>query len=151
MRAHLEADNDSDLTHTLVTKSANLADFTAAGQWLQGLERRAFGDVSYRGGEKRHRTKQKRPHWNIAMRPVKRRALPDTSIGLILEGIEYYKASIRAKVKHPFYIIKNLLGLKKVRCNGLAKITARLFTLFALSNLMTAGRRLGVKHSRITY
>ena len=84
-----------------------------------------------------------------AMRPGKRRALPDTPLGRILEKIEYYKASVRAKVEHPFHIIKNLLGLKKVRYRGLAKNTARLYTLFGLANLMIAGRQLGTKHSRI--
>ncbi|NBU70158.1 MAG: IS5/IS1182 family transposase, partial [Bacteroidetes bacterium] len=41
------------------------------------------------------------------------------------------------------------LGLKKVRYRGLAKNTARLYTLFGLANLMIAGRQLGMKHSRI--
>jgi len=40
------------------------------------------------------------------MRPGKRRALPYTPLGRILEKIEYYKASVRAKVEHPFHIIK---------------------------------------------
>ncbi len=83
------------------------------------------------------------------MRPGKRRAMPDTRLGRILEKIEYYKASVRAKVEHPFHIIENLLGLKKVRYRGLAKNTARLYTLFGLANLMIAGRRLGAEHSRI--
>mgnify|MGYP001191818110 CR=1 FL=1 len=49
---------------------------------------------------------------------------------------------IRAKVEHPFHIIKNRFGLKKVRYRGLAKNTAQLMTLFGLANLMIAKRRL---------
>jgi hypothetical protein len=52
------------------------------------------------------------------------------------------RASIRAKVEHPFHIIKNTLGLKKVRYRGLAKNHAQLFTLFGLANLLIARRRL---------
>jgi IS5 family transposase len=149
MKAHIGVDAESGLTHTLVTTPANTADVTVADQLLHGEETLAFGDAGYRGVEKRAAAKQKRPHWHVAMRPGKRRALPDTPLGRILEKIEYYKASVRAKVEHPFHIIKNLLGLKKVRYRGLAKNTARLYTLFGLANLLIAGRRLGTKHSRI--
>ena len=76
------------------------------------------------------------------MRPGKRRALPDTAWGQMLEKIEKIKASIRAKVEHPFHVIKNLLGLKKVRYHGLAKNTAQLYTLFGLANLVIAKKRL---------
>ena len=149
MKAHIGVDAESGLTHTLVTTPAHTADVTVADQLLHGDETLVFGDAGYRGVEKRAATKQKRPHWHVAMRPGKRRALPDTPLGRILEKIEYYKASVRAKVEHPFHIIKNLLGLKKVRYRGLAKNTARLYTLFGLANLMIAGRQLSMKHSRI--
>ena len=68
--------------------------------------------------------------------------MPDTELGRLEEGIERLKASIRAKVEHPFHIIKNLLGLKKVRYRGLAKNTAQLYTLFGLANLVIAKKRL---------
>lgn len=54
--------------------------------------------------------------------------------------IERINASIRARVEHPFHIIKNLFGLKKVRYRGLARNTAQLYTLFGLANLMIARR-----------
>jgi IS5 family transposase len=74
----------------------------------------------------------------VAMRPGKRRALPDTESGRLDEQIERIKAGIRAKVEHPFHIIKNRFGLRKVRYRGLAKNTAQLFTLFGLANLLIA-------------
>jgi IS5 family transposase len=72
----------------------------------------------------------------------KRRALPDTDIGRIDEQIEKLKARVRAKVEHPFHIIKNIFQLRKVRYRGLAKNTAQLLTLFGLANLLIAKRRL---------
>lgn len=51
---------------------------------------------------------------------------------------------MRAKVEHPFHIVKNIFQLKKVRYRGLAKNTAQLFTLFGLANLLIAKRRLFV-------
>jgi len=59
-----------------------------------------------------------------------------------LERIEKGKASVRAKVEHPFRVIKRQFGLMKVRFRGLAKNTAHVITLFALSNLWMARRRL---------
>ena len=56
------------------------------------------------------------------------------------EQIEKLKASVRAKVEHPFRIVKNIFGMKKVRYKGLAKNTAQLFTLFGLANLLIVKR-----------
>jgi IS5 family transposase len=60
-------------------------------------------------------------------------------IGIDL-AIERTKASDRAKIEHPFHVIKNLFGYRKVRYNGLAKNEAQLFSLFALANLVLATR-----------
>ncbi len=60
----------------------------------------------------------------------------------IAERVEKMKASIRAKVEHPFRVLKRQFGFTKVRYRGLAKNTAQLVTLFALSNLWMARRQL---------
>jgi transposase, IS5 family len=63
-------------------------------------------------------------------------------VGEIIDKIEHLKASIWAKVEHPFRVIKRQFGHVKVRYRGLAKNTAQLETLFALSNLWMARKRL---------
>ena len=78
------------------------------------------------------------------MRPGTRRALPDTPLGQILEKLEYAKAKIRAKVGHPFRIVKRPFGYLKTRYRGMAKNSAQIVTLFALANLYHARYRLGV-------
>ncbi|PPV00551.1 transposase, partial [Xanthomonas bromi] len=55
---------------------------------------------------------------------------------------EHFKASVRAKVEHPFRVIKRQFGYTKVRYRGLAKNTAQVLTLFALSNLWMVRRQL---------
>ena len=62
--------------------------------------------------------------------------------GNMAERVEKVKASIRAKVEHPFRVIKQQLGFTRMRYRGLAKSTAQIVTLFALSNLWMARRRL---------
>ncbi len=142
MKAHIGADMESGIVHTLVTTPANTADVTEAHALLHGDEQVAFGDAGYQGVEKREENQGTEVTWEVAMRPGKRNALPDTAIGRLQERLEQIKASIRAKVEHPFHIVKNIFGMKKVRYKGLAKNTAQLFTLFGLANLLIAKRRL---------
>lgn len=142
MKAHIGVDAQSGLVHTLVTTAANVNDVTQAHQLLHGKERVAFGDAGYQGVEKREENQGSPVKWFVALRPGKRRALPDTELGRLDEQIERLKASIRAQVEHPFHFVKNLFGHKKNRYWGLAKNTAQLFTLFALANLVIAKRRL---------
>ena len=59
----------------------------------------------------------------------------------ILEKAERHKASIRAGVEHPFRVVKRQFGYVKVRFKGLAKNTAQVITLFALSNLWMVRKR----------
>ena len=59
-----------------------------------------------------------------------------------MTAAELLKAGVRAKVEHPFLVIKRVFGFAKVRYRGLAKNTANLVTLFALSNLWMARHRL---------
>lgn len=70
--------------------------------------------------------------WHIAMRPGKRRLLEAGSAVALAERV---KAQVRARVEHPFRVVKRQFGYVKVRYRGLAKNTAQLTTLFALSNL----------------
>lgn len=63
-------------------------------------------------------------------------------IDALVDRVEKLKASVRAKVEHPFRVIKRQFGHVKVRYRGLKKNTAELVTLLALSNLWIARRRL---------
>ena len=144
MKAHMGADAGSGLMHTLVTTPANSADVTQAHGLPHGEVRIALADAGYQGVEKRKENQGSSVDWVVAMGPGKRRAWPDTVPGRRVEHLEHVKARIRAKVEHPFPVIKNILGLKKVRYRGLAKNTAQLFTRFGRTNLVRAKRRLFV-------
>jgi len=142
MKAHIGVDAESGLTHTVVTTPANVNDVTQAHALLHGHETDAFGDAGYQGVEKREENEGKTVTWHVALKPGKRRALPDTPLGELLEKIEHAKASIRAKVEHPFRVIKRQFGFLKTRYRGLLKNTAQIVTLFALANLFQARHRL---------
>ena len=142
MKAHIGVDADSGLVHTVRGTAGNVNDVVQANALLHGQESEAFGDSGYQGAHKRDDAK---PHvrWTIAMRPGKRAALDKSSkLGQLQEQLERLKASIRAKVEHPFRVIKRQFGHAKVRYRGLAKNNAQLHTLFALSNLWMARKAL---------
>lgn len=140
MKAHIGADAQSGLVHTLIGTSANVHDVTQAQALLHGDETDVFGDAGYQGVEKREENLELPVTWHVAMRPGKRRALPKTELGELQERAEQVKASIRARVEHPFHVVKNLFKHRKTRYKGLAKNTAQLFSLFGFANLMLARR-----------
>ena len=144
MKAHIGADAESGLVHTVRGTSGHVSDIAEANTLLHGQESLAFGDAGYQGVEKRPDSKAD-VAWHVAMRPGKRRALDkDNEVDALLDQIEKLKAGVRAKVEHPFRVIKRQFGFVKVRYRGLKKNTAQLFTLFALSNLwMVRGKLMG--------
>jgi IS5 family transposase len=148
MKAHIGVDAESGLVHSLISTAANVHDVTQADALLHGEEADAFGDAGYRGIDKRPEVQEREqaPQWHIAMQPGKRRVLSDSALGQMIEKVEKIKASIRAKVEHPFHVIKNLFGHKKTRYRGLAKNHAQLFSLFGLANLVMAKRQLLAIH-----
>ena len=146
MKAHIGVDAESGIVHSVVATAANVGDITQAGALLHGEEEVAFGDAGYRGVNKREEAQG--PRWHVAMQPGKRRKLELTrKWARLLEQAEQLKASVRAKVEHPFHVVKNLFHHKKVRYKGLAKNAAQLFSLFALANLIIAKRRLLAIHA----
>ena len=82
------------------------------------------------------------------MKRSKRKALPNNKLGRLTEKLEHLKTSIRAKVEHPFHVVKNLFRYRKTRYRGLTKNTAQLYTLFAFVNLLLGGRDFTITESR---
>jgi len=120
---------------SLSTTSANVHDVREAHWLLHGGERQVWGDAGYIGVQKREENLGLDVDWRLAMKPGKRRTLePDSAEAL---G-EKAKASIRAKVEHPFLDVKRIFGYAKVRYRGLAKNTERMALLLGLSNLRRA-------------
>ena len=135
MKAHIGVDADSGLVHTVRGTSGNVNDVVEANSLLHGHETDVFADAGYQGAHKRPDAKEN-VQWHVAMRPGLRKLLDKTDpMDALTEQVERIKASIRAKVEHPFRVIKRQFGHVKVRYRGLAKNTAQLHTLFALANL----------------
>lgn len=140
MKAHIGVDAHSGLVHTVIGTAGNVSDISQAQALLHGEEQAAFGDAGYQGVEKRPESSGATVAWHVAEKPSKIRTLAGTALGDLVAQVEHAKASIRAKVEHPFHVVKNLFKHKKTRYKGLGKNTAQLLTLFGLANLILARR-----------
>ena len=105
MKVHAGVDKDSGLIHSVVVTAANVHDLTPAAELLHGDEEVVYGDAGYQGIAKRPEMSGAAAEFRVAMRPGKRRALPNTPDGKLQDLIETAKAHIRAKVEHPFRVI----------------------------------------------
>jgi IS5 family transposase len=144
MKAHTGVDAASGLVHTVRCTAGNVNDVVEGNSLLHGEETEVYADAGYQGAAKRPNAKPD-VQWHVALRPGKRRALdPNKPVDQLTEQIEKLKASIRAKVEHPYRVIKRQFGYVKVRYRGLKKNAAQITTLFALSNLWMARRSLMV-------
>lgn len=135
MKMHIGVDDAYGLTHSLCATPANEHDLTQADKLLHGQEKTAWFDAGYTGIEKRPEHQKRNVDWQVAMRPGKRAQLSPSSCAGRLEKL---KASVRAKVEHPFRYIKRVFGYHKVRYRGLHKNTQRLYILAGLTNLFIA-------------
>ena len=114
---------------------------TEIAQLLHGRERSVWADAGYTGAEQRVPAQRGR-RWHIAAKRGRIKALPDGAYKMAAQHVEYLKAAVRARVEHPFRVLKRQFGYTKVRFKGLAKNTAQLQVLFALVNLWLARKRL---------
>ena len=141
MRCHIGVDAASGLVHSVVSTAANVHELNTAADRVHGEERVIYGDAGHIGIEKRDAFKDCEAEMRIAMKPGQRRVLPDTPEGRLLDLIETAKAHFRAKVEHPFRIIKCQFGFRKVYYRGIIKNDLKLKMLFALANLWIVRKR----------
>jgi len=141
MRCHIGVDAASGLVHSVVSTAANVHELNTAADRVHGEERVIYGDAGHIGIEKRDAFKDCEAEMRIAMKPGQRRVLPDTPEGRLLDLIETAKAHFRAKVEHPFRIIKCQFGFRKVYYRGIIKNDLKLKMLFALANLWFVRKR----------
>ena len=142
MKVHTGVDKDSGLIHSVAVTAANVHDLTPVAELLHGDEEVVYGDAGYQGIRKRHELAGHATTFRVAMRPGKRRALPDTPEGRLEDLVETAKAHIRSKVEHPFRVIKQQFGFQKTKLRGMTKNRCKMNVLAALTNLFLARRQL---------
>jgi IS5 family transposase len=81
MKVHIGVEKDNGLIHSVETTAANVHHLTPTAELLHGEETVVYSDSGYQGIEKRGEMQGKGNGFRVAMRPGKRRALPDSPEG----------------------------------------------------------------------
>ena len=137
MKAHIGVDADCGLVHTVTTTAANEADVEQIADLLHGKEEVVHADAGYSGAQSAPR----RPRCSGTSQQARAGRQARNAKERAKQAPRATQGQLRAKVEHPFRVIKRQFGLK-VSFRGLAKNTAHVVTLFALSNLWMARKRL---------
>lgn len=105
------------------------------------MENCLLGDSGYTGADARPEFQDSNAAFLIARKRGKAKAIKNARDRRQHERWESCKASLRAKVKHPSEVIKRQFDYNMVHYRGLAKNSAPVMTLFALSNLWMTRRQ----------
>ncbi len=138
MKAHIGVDSHSGLVRVVVGTAANTADVTQIDKLLTGDEKSVHGDSGYTGAQKYVKGQAE---LHIAEKRGKIQAMAEGVLKDATVALERLKAQLRARVEHPFRVLKCQFGFTKVRYRSLEKNTVQLQTLFALVNLSMARHR----------
>jgi IS5 family transposase len=136
MKVHVGTDSKTGLIHSASITAANVHDSHEVPNLLHGDETRFYGDSAYRGRAQRERLKEIAPQ---ARDFTNKRAYRNSPLSDADKETNRRKSSIRAKVEHPFLILKRLWGFAKVRYRGLAKNANRAFAMLAAINILKHG------------
>ncbi len=137
MKAHIGVDSRTKLIHAVVATAANVHDSHCLPDLLHGEETKVWGDSAYQGqGEVIAACAPDAQ--DMTNRRYRRKGVVDE----VERAKNKTKLSVRAKVEHPFLVIKRIFGFAKTRYRGLEKNAQRLFVTCALANLYMVRRRL---------
>ena len=135
--AHVGVDAESGVVHSLDTTTAKVHDSQVWDALLHGEEDAVWADKAYVSAAREAAFSGPGKVWGVM-----RKAPKDGVLHPLDEDINRVIAKVRARVEHPFRVLKRQFGYLKTRYRGLAKNRAQLFTLFALGNLFLVRRRL---------
>jgi len=139
LKAHIGVDAKQGHVHSVATSAASVADCHMLPELLHGEERKVWGDGGYQGQTEAIQEAAPR-----AQDMTCKRTRFKDHVDQLQQKKNRSKSSVRAKVEHPFRILKRVFGFDKVRYRGIAKNHHRLCANFALVNLYLHRKRLAV-------
>jgi IS5 family transposase len=137
MKASVGVDAASGLVHSVATTTASVHDSQVMEAVLHGQEKVLLGDKGYANDAGKRQARARGICWGILDRAKQGHPLSGKQ-----QSRNRHWASVRAKVEHPFRVLKCQWGYRKVRYRGLAKNTAQLWSLFGLANVYLARKKL---------
>lgn len=139
MKGHIGVDAGTGYVHTVTATPANTHDLDEAANLVRDDDEVVYTDSGYRGAHKRPEItgdeRKSKIAWRVAARKTELKAMHPYD-----RASETRKASVRAKVEHPFLIVKRDFGFAKTRYRGIAKNLNHLHMLFASANWLMRAR-----------
>jgi IS5 family transposase len=139
MKSHIGVDAGTGYVHTVTATPANVHDLDEAVNLVRDDDEVVYTDSGYQGAHKRPEIAQDAHKSKIAWRVAARKSVLKT-MHPHDRATETRKASVRAKVEHPFLIVKRDFGFTKTRYRGIAKNLNHLHMLFASANWLMRAR-----------
>lgn len=133
MKAHISADANSGLVHTVGVTTARDHDNSVISELIREDDRAIFGGKGYASDQTKRAARQAYVYWAVLDKAKRNHKLSGSQ-----RKRNKKHASVRAKVGHVFRVVKCQFGYRKTRYKGLAKNAAQVFSLMALANLYQA-------------
>jgi IS5 family transposase len=137
MKAHIGVDTKKGLVHTVIGTTAKESDRKKFHELLHGKEKSLFGDKGYASKEDKRTARDEGIAWCVMDK-----GQPGHPLSGKQKRRNHQYASVRAKVEHPFQVIKCQWKFTKVRYRGIQKNVCQLFSLFTLYNLFKVRKSL---------
>ncbi|HLS00724.1 MAG TPA: IS5 family transposase [Beutenbergiaceae bacterium] len=139
MKAHAGVDAGTGYVHTVTGTAANVHDLDEAHKLVRPDDEVVYGDAGYQGADKRPEITSDEHlstvEWKIAARKGKLKTMHP-----IDRAEQSRQAGVRAKVEHPFLIMKRDFGFTKTRYRGIRKNLNHLHVLFTSVNYLMRAR-----------
>jgi len=137
MKAHIGVDSKNGIVHSIEGTSAKIHDKSMLGELQHGEEEILCGDKGYYDQNKKKEFRQNNKIWAVLDKGTRNHSLSNSQ-----KKKNKKLSSLRAKVEHPFQVLKCQWKYEKVRYKGLFKNTMQLYTLFSLINLYRMRKKL---------
>jgi len=139
MKAHIGVDAGAGYIHSVSATAASVHDLDEVTKLVRADDEVVYTDAGYQGVDKRKEITDdehlSRVRWRVAPRKGTLKAMPAHD-----RAVASRQASVRAKVEHPFLIVKRDFGFTKTRYRGMAKNLNHLHMLFASANWLMRSR-----------
>lgn len=139
MKAHIGVDAGTGYVHSLTCTAANVHDLDEVANLVRADDEVVYVDAGYQGAHQRPEITGDEHLSQVQWRVAARKGVLKTMTGHD-RAIESRKASVRAKVEHPFLLVKRDFGFAKTRYRGIAKNLNHLHMLFASANWLMRAR-----------
>lgn len=139
MKAHIGVDAGTGYVHSVTCTAASVHDLDEVPGLVRADDEVVYADAGYQGVQNREGIAGDGHLSTVQWRVAARKGVLKTMTGPD-RAIESRKASVRAKVEHPFLIVKRDFGFRKTRYRGLAKNLNHLHMLFASANWLMRAR-----------